>query len=332
MEAARAVLRTPRPRCAPACHLIPTVWTLPPRPTFTVPLPRRAPLMLGPRPLVMAVLNITPDSFADAVRLVDERTGRSVVDVARAVDVACAMEAAGADLIDIGGESTRPGAAPVPVSVEMARVLPVVEAVAGRLRIPISIDTYKAEVARLAVAAGAAIVNDVSGLRHDPMLAERAAESGAALVIMHSRGRSSNMYDEAAYEDVVGEVARELGEALACAESAGVKREAVIVDPGIGFAKRAAHSYAVLARMSSLAERVCRPTLVGVSRKSFLREAGGAEPVSPDWGTAAAVTAAVLAGAHIVRVHAVAEMVKVVAVAERIRRAAVLPMSVGSPA
>ena len=271
----------------------------------------------------MAVLNVTPDSFADADRLVDQRRGRVVVDVARAVDLACAMQEQGADLIDIGGESTRPGARPVGCAEEIARVVPVVEAAAARLRIPISIDTYKAEVARLAIAAGASVVNDVSGLRREPQLAERAAESGAALVLMHSRGRSSAMYDRAVYDDLMGEIATELAASVARAESAGVLRDAVIVDPGIGFAKRAEHSYGVLAGLSELADVVGRPTLVGVSRKSFLQDAVGGRPApSRDWGTAAAVAAAVLAGAHIVRVHAVAEMVQVVNVAERIRHAA----------
>jgi dihydropteroate synthase len=271
----------------------------------------------------MAVLNVTPDSFGDAVRLVDERGGRSAVDVVRAVDLACAMEDLGADLIDLGGESTRPGARPVPCAEEIARVVPVIEAAAARLRIPISVDTYKAEVARLAIAAGASIVNDVSGLRHEPQLAERTAEGGAALVVMHSRGRSSAMYDEAGYDDLLGEITAELSGAVARAESAGVMRDAVIIDPGIGFAKRAEHSYGVLARLCEVAGAVGRPTLVGVSRKSFLRDAVGDRPApARDWGTAAAVTAAVLAGAHIVRVHAVAEMVQVVNVAERIRHAA----------
>jgi dihydropteroate synthase len=298
-------------------------WTLPVRRPFIVPLPHGATLGLGERPLVMGVLNVTPDSFADSVRLVDVRHGRTSVDVGRAVDLALAMQDQGADLLDIGGESTRPGARPLGCDEEIGRVVPVVEAAAKRLRIPISVDTYKAEVARLALAAGASIVNDISGLRHEPLLAERTAQAGAALVLMHSRGRSSAMYDEASYDDVPGEVATELSAAVARAEAAGVPRDAVIVDPGIGFAKRADHSYGVLADLPALAEAVGRPLLVGVSRKSFLRDAVGDAPAtSRDWATAAAVTAAVLAGAHIVRVHAIGEMVQVVKVAERVRLAA----------
>ena len=280
-------------------------------------------MVLGPRPLIMAVVNVTPDSFSDAAHLVSARDGRVVVDVPAVVDLACAMEEAGADLIDIGGESTRPGARPVPCDEEVSRVLPVIEAVASRLRIPISVDTYKAEVARLAIAAGASIVNDVSGLRHEPQLATRVAEGGAALVVMHSRGRSSAMYDQANYRDVARDVAAELTAAVHRAEAVGVPRDGVIIDPGIGFAKRTEHSYGVLARLFEIAHAVGRPTLVGVSRKSFLRDAVGDRPApSRDWGTAAAVTTAVLAGAHIVRVHAVAEMVQVVKVAERVRMAA----------
>jgi dihydropteroate synthase len=232
------------------------------------------------------------------------------------------MEADGADLIDVGGESTRPGAVPVSAADEQARVLPVVEALAGRLRAPISIDTTKALVARTAVAAGAAIVNDVSGLTYDPDLADVVAESGAILVLMHTRGRPASMYAEAAYGDVVAEVAGELADATARARRAGVSAQQIVVDPGIGFAKHAAHSYGVLARLAELQALLERPLLVGPSRKSFLRRAvGDRPPAGRDWGTAAAVTAAVLAGAHVVRVHAVPEMVQVVRVADAIRAA-----------
>jgi dihydropteroate synthase len=233
------------------------------------------------------------------------------------------MEAEGADVLDIGGESTRPGAAPVSVEDELARVLPVVQALTGRLRIPISIDTYKASVARRCVAEGAAIVNDISGLRFDETLAAVVAETGAALVLMHMRGRSGDMHAHAHYTDVVDEVGSELEESVQRAVASGVSRERLILDPGIGFAKRAAHSYGVLARLPEIAARVDRPLLVGPSRKSFMSEALAGRPaLERDWGTAAAVTAAVFGGAHIVRVHAVAEMVQVVGVAEEIRKTA----------
>jgi len=260
----------------------------------------------------MGILNVTPDSFAEAAPLAD---------VAHAVAVALQMEADGADLLDIGGESTRPGAEAVSAAEERARVLPVIRALAGRLRIPISIDTYKAEVAKAALAEGALLVNDISGLRYDPSLAGVTAESGAALILTHTRGRSKTMYQEAVYRDVVADVAAELEEAMAIATAAGVGLSALIVDPGVGFAKQAAHSYGVLARLADLASALDRPLLVGPSRKSFLRDAvGGRPPAERDWGTAAAVTAAVLAGAHVVRVHAVAAMAQVVRVAEEIRR------------
>ena len=260
----------------------------------------------------MGILNITPDSFADPA---------SLRDPGDAVAAALRMEADGADLIDIGGESTRPGADPVPADEELSRVLPVLRALHGRLGVPISIDTYKADVARAACSAGAAIVNDVSGLQRDPPLAQAVAESGAALILMHSRGSSKTMYAEASYDDVAAAVIEELRDSVRVAVEAGVPLERIIVDPGVGFAKRASHSYGVLARLPELAAALDRPLLVGPSRKSFLREALGRRPAPErDWGTAAAVTAAVLAGAHIVRVHAVAEMAQVVRVAEEIRR------------
>jgi dihydropteroate synthase len=188
--------------------------------------------------------------------------------------------------------------------------------------VPISVDTYKADVAREALIAGAAIVNDISGLSYDPALADVARAGNAALVLMHTRGRSKAMYDEAVYADVLAEVASELRESLGRATSAGVPFERILIDPGIGFAKRPLHSYGVLSGLHELSTSLDRPVLAGPSRKSFLREALGDRPASErDWGTAAAVTAAVLAGAHIVRVHAVSEMAQVVRVAEEIRKA-----------
>jgi dihydropteroate synthase len=261
----------------------------------------------------MGILNITPDSFA----------GRGALEAAAAVDVALQMQAAGADLIDVGGESTRPGAAPVAADEELARILPVLHALRGRIETPVSIDTYKASVARAAIDAGAVMVNDVSGLQFDPSLAAVVADTGAALVLMHTRGRPQTMAGEAVYDDVVGEVTTELRMSIDRAGAAGVALDRIIVDPGIGFAKRPSHSYGVLARVAEIAVALARPVLVGASRKSFLRDAVGGRPAPErDWGTAAAVTAAVLAGAHIVRVHAVAEMVQVVGVAEEIRRIA----------
>jgi dihydropteroate synthase len=282
------------------------------RATFRVPLAGGRVLELGSRPLVMGVLNITPDSFADADHLSDP---------SRAVAAAIELEAAGADLVDIGGESTRPGAEPVDAETEIARVAPVVEALRGRLRIPISVDTYKARVADAALDAGAAMINDVSGLQYEPGLASVVARRGAALVLMHTRGRSADMYVHATYHDLVGEVVSELKSSIGRATGAGVPLEGLLVDPGVGFAKRPDDSYGVLARLPEIARALGRPVLVGPSRKSFLKEAaGGADAARRDWPTAAAVSAAVLAGAHIIRVHAVAHMVQVVRAAEEIRK------------
>ena len=261
----------------------------------------------------MGVLNVTPDSFAD---------GGQFLDPGRAVDAALAMQDAGADLIDVGGESTRPGAAEVPADEERRRIEPVLERLAGRVTIPISIDTYKADVARAALDRGASLVNDVSALRYDPALAGVVAESGAAVILMHSRGRSSDMYRDARYEDAVAEIGRELGERLGAAIAAGISPERVVLDPGVGFAKRAEHSFEVLAGLESLAA-LGRPLLVGPSRKSYLKAAiGDRDAADRDWATAAAVTASVLLGAHIVRVHAVREMADVVRTADAIRAAA----------
>ena len=280
--------------------------------SYRVPLPGGRALELGPRTLVMGILNITPDSFTD---------GGLHLDVDRAVAAGLAMVGDGADILDIGGESTRPGADPVPADEELRRVLPVVERLAGETSVPLSIDTYKAVVAREAVARGATIVNDVSGLQFDTELGRAAADTGAALVLMHTRGRSRDMYEQAVYFDPAADVTTELADAIERAERAGVERERIIVDPGLGFAKRAGHSFEVLARLERVAA-LDRPILCGASRKSFLKAALGERPPDDrEWGTAAAVTAAILFGAHIVRVHNVRAMVDVVRVADRIRAA-----------
>jgi len=284
-----------------------------PRASFSVPLSDGRTLDLGPRTLVMGILNVTPDSFADDGRRVD-----ADVAIAAALD----MAASGADIIDLGGESTRPGAAPVSADDELARVMPVLEGLRGRLDVPLSIDTYKAEVAEWALDLGATIVNDISGLTYDPALGPVAARRRAAVILMHNRGRSSDMYARAAYGQVVDDIASELGARIRAAEGAGVAIERVIVDPGIGFAKRAGHSLEVLADLARLAA-LGRPILCGPSRKSFLTAAiGDVPPGARDWATAAATTAAVLAGAHIVRVHDVSAARDVVRVADAIRLSA----------
>lgn len=285
---------------------------MPSRRRFTLPLPNGGSLTLGHRALVMGVLNVTPDSFSD---------GGHFFDPPRAVEAGVRMAEEGADLIDVGGESTRPGAMPLDEAEERRRVLPVIEGLARQVAVPVSVDTYRASTAAVAVTAGASIVNDISGLRYDPALAGVVAASGAPIVLAHTRGRSLDMYQHASYHDVLGEVLDELRESVAFATAAGIPAERIILDPGLGFAKEASHSYEVLARLDAFAE-LGRPLLVGPSRKSFLaRPLGGAVPSHErDWATAAAVAAAVLAGAHIVRVHAVREMVHVVRVADEIRR------------
>jgi dihydropteroate synthase len=269
-------------------------------------------LVLGERTLVMGVINVTPDSFSDGGQLLDPSV---------AIEAGVQMAQDGADLIDVGGESTRPGAAALDETEERRRVLPVIEGLVARVRTPISIDTYKASIAEAALGAGAALVNDVSGLRYEPALADVVARSGAPIVLMHTRGRSQQMYEQASYTDVVGEVLDELRESMAFATTSGIAAERIILDPGLGFAKDAAQSCEVLARFDEFAE-LGRPLLAGPSRKSFITRAVGARvpPAERDWATAAAVTAAVLAGAHIVRVHAVRQMLQVVRVADEIRR------------
>jgi dihydropteroate synthase len=257
----------------------------------------------------MGILNITPDSFAD---------GGVHFDAGAAVRAAMSMVEAGADILDVGGESTRPGAAPLPVDEELRRVMPVIEAIAARVSVPISIDTYKAAVAERALDAGAVIVNDISGLAYDPALAAAAARRHAAVVLMHNRGRSADMYEFASYGDVVADVSRELQERAETAIAAGIARERIVLDPGFGFAKRAEHSVEALARLAEF-HALGFPLLSGPSRKSFLQSGLGQRPPGDRlWGTAAAVAASVLAGAHIVRVHDVREMADVVRVADAI--------------
>ena len=276
---------------------------------FSIPLPNGRALELGARTLVMGVINVTPDSFSD---------GGQRFDPDRAIDDAARMVSEGADIIDIGGESTRPGAEPLPVEEELRRVLPVIEGVRRRVDAPISIDTYKAAVAARAIDLGATLVNDISAFVYDPDLATLAAQRGVAVVLMHNRGRSKAMYADATYANVAGEVAAELSERASVAMAAGVSRDRIILDPGLGFAKRAEHSLEALAGLPRIAE-LGFPILSGPSRKSFLKAAlGDVPPADRLWGTAAAVATSVILGAHIVRVHDVAQMVQVVRVADAI--------------
>ncbi|HKM67117.1 MAG TPA: dihydropteroate synthase [Candidatus Acidoferrum sp.] len=280
------------------------------RKVFKLKLPSRT-LLLDERTLVMGVLNVTPDSFSDGGKFF--RTGD-------AVKAALAMQRAGADILDIGAESTRPGSAGISVEEELQRLLPVLRALRGRLKIPISIDTQKAGVAEVALAAGAEILNDISGLKNDPRIAEVAARFGVPLILMHMRGTPRTMQKQPFAKDVVNDVARGLRQAVAMARRAGVRKSQIILDPGIGFGKNFAQNYELLAKLPALA-KLGYPLLVGTSRKGFLgatlaRDGKPAPAEERIWGTAATVTASILQGAHIVRVHDVGEMAQVAKVAD----------------
>ena len=282
-----------------------------------MPLPDGRALELGARTFVMGVVNVTPDSFSD---------GGLRFDAGRAIEDAVRMAAEGADIIDIGGESTRPGAPALDQDEENRRVLPVIDGVHRQVSTPISVDTCKASVAERALDLGAAIVNDISALASDPALAGVVARRQAAVVLMHNRGRSVSMYEHATYADVVREVSNELLERVETALHAGIARDRIVIDPGLGFAKRAEHSLAALAGLERFAA-LGYPLLSGPSRKSFLKVAlGEVVPGERVWGTAAAVAVSIVLGAHIVRVHDVAEMVQVARVADSI--AAQLPRTV----
>ena len=266
----------------------------------------------GERTHLMGVVNVTPDSFSDGGHHLQQDA---------AVRHALALTEAGADLVDIGGESTRPGSGEVPLQVELDRVLPVIEAVHAATDIPISIDTRKAEVARQALRAGAVLVNDVSGLGHDPSLAAAVAEAGAALALMHIQGTPETMQVDPRYDDVVAEVIEKLAGSIDRGVAAGVARERIWVDPGIGFGKTVGHNLFLLRHLAEL--RVLgAPVLVGTSRKRFIGAlAGGRRPEERLPGTLASLAAlAVLHGADVVRVHDVREAKDALALADAIAR------------
>jgi dihydropteroate synthase len=257
------------------------------------------------RPLVMGILNVTPDSFSD---------GNRFFSLEAAVQRGLEMESEGADIIDIGGESTRPNAPAVSLTEELDRVIPVIEALSGRISVPISIDTYKAGVARAACAAGAEIVNDVSGLCFDDQMAETVALSDAGLVVMHTRGRPDRMQADTGYADLLAEVKAYLADSLAIAETAGIKACRIAIDPGIGFGKSVEGNLELIRRLPELAS-FGRPILVGPSRKSFIGGLLGKDSGARLFGTAAAVAVSIVNGASIVRVHDVAAMREVAVVA-----------------
>jgi dihydropteroate synthase len=272
---------------------------------FEIPMgPHR--LAVGPKPALMGIVNVTPDSFS--------RDGLAG-DPEAAVALGLRMAEAGADILDVGGESTRPGSDPVSEDEERRRVLPVVEALARRVRTPISIDTRRARVAREALAAGACVVNDVTALRGDPAMAATVAKSGAGLVLMHMQGEPKTMQDRPVYDNLMADIGRFLRQSMALAAEAGVPEEKILVDPGIGFGKTLADNLQVLARLGQL-RTLGRPILVGPSRKRFIGDVTGVRtPAERTYGTAAACALAVAAGALVLRVHDVPEMRQALAVA-----------------
>jgi dihydropteroate synthase len=263
------------------------------------------------RPLIMAILNITPDSFSD---------GGRCSDIDHAVEVALQMEADGADIIDIGGESTRPGAAPVSSDDELKRVIPVIERLAGVLKCAISVDTWKSSVAERALCAGAEIINDISGFTFDPDMAGVAATTGAGVVLMHTRGTPDKMQQNTVYGDMMAEVTAGLLASVARAAEAGVSMECMAIDPGIGFGKGAAGNLELIRRLSEFSS-LGLPILVGPSRKSFIGMILGREQTDDRlFGTAAAVALSVSHGASIVRVHDVRAMRDVADMAHAVMR------------
>ena len=275
---------------------------------------RSSALILGERTLIMGVLNITPDSFSDGGRYLDSEAA-----IARALQ----LERDGADILDIGGESTRPGANSIAVVDELRRILPVIEVLRDKLRIPMSVDTRRADVAEAALAEGVEIINDVSGLRTDPRLGEVARRARAPLILMHMRGTPQTMQRGPFARDAVRDVMAGLRGAVVGAKRAGLAKTQLLLDPGIGFGKKHEQNFEILARLPEFARLGC-PIVIGTSRKAFLGKAlaGPGGPSAPPeerlLGTATTVTAAILGGAHIVRVHDVAEMVRVARVADGI--------------
>jgi dihydropteroate synthase len=268
-------------------------------------------LSLGERTLVMGILNVTPDSFSDGGKFFDPQQG---------VEHALEMERAGADLLDVGGESTRPGSHGTSIEEELARILPVLRALRGVLSIPISIDTRKADVAEAAIDAGASIINDISGLKTDPRIAEVATRHGVPLILMHVRGEPRTMQKAPFARNVMKDVTQGLRASIGKARKAGVSKSQIIIDPGIGFGKSFQQNYELLQKLPEFG-KLGYPLLVGTSRKGFLgaslaRHGKSAPPEERIWATAATVTASILGGAHIVRVHDVAEMAQIARVAD----------------
>jgi dihydropteroate synthase len=272
----------------------------------------RREIPIGGRTLVMGIINATPDSFSD---------GGQYDSPQKAIDDGVRMAGEGADILDIGGESTRPGSDPVSVEDELKRVIPVIRGLAARVSLPLSVDTMKAEVARVALSEGAEIINDVSSLTYDEAMAKAISASGAGVVLMHMRGMPKVMQQgDLAYPSLIDDILDFLRERIEKAQSQGIDLTQIVVDPGIGFGKTAADNMRLIRRLGEF-KALGRPILAGVSRKSFIGQVTGGIPAERIEGTAAAVTASVLNGANIVRVHDVVIMRKVVLMADAISRA-----------
>lgn len=272
----------------------------------------RRKISLGLKTIVMGILNVTPDSFSD---------GGSYLSHRDAIERGCRMADEGADIIDIGGESTRPGSSSVPANVELERVIPVIEGLAKKIKVPLSIDTKKARVARFAVDAGAEIINDVSALNGDRKMAQTVSETSAAVVLMHMRGNPGNMQKgDIRYNDLIADITDYLKKSADKAMKAGVKEDRIVIDPGIGFGKTVDDNYRIIGHLAEF-KSMGMPIMVGTSRKSFIGKITGGEPHERQAGTAATVAAAIMNGCHIIRVHDVAAMSKVAAVADAIVRA-----------
>lgn len=263
-------------------------------------------------PCIMGIVNVTPDSFSD---------GGQFFDADAALQQALSLVREGAAIVDVGGESTRPGSDWVSLDEELRRVLPLVEALAGRTGVPISVDTTKAEVARRALAAGAEMINDVTALRGDPAMADVVAQSGRPVCLMHMLGRPKTMQEHPHYDDVVSEVLAFLEERMAFAVSRGVQEEQILIDPGIGFGKTVEHNLALLRHLGRFAE-LGRPVLLGASRKRFLGAILGNEPERRAIGTVATTVLGIQAGAHVFRVHDVRPNFEALRVALAVREGA----------
>jgi dihydropteroate synthase len=267
----------------------------------------RASIYLGERTAIMGILNVTPDSFSDGGQYFEREKA-----IARGKEI----EQQGADIIDIGGESSRPGSQTVPEDEEIRRALPVIEALAAVLKIPISIDTYRATVAKRAIQAGAQIVNDISAFRFDDGMPQVAAETGVGVVLMHSRGSRETLHTQILMNDPVREVAESLAASAENARAAGIHSDAIVIDPGIGFGKAAVESLTVLKSLSVFS-KIGYPILVGTSRKSFIRNFTSDHPEARNWGTAATIVTAIIYGAHIVRVHDIRQARALADIADR---------------